>query len=77
MNNTSDNGAALIGLLVILSLYFIPTSISLIRRHRQTLAIFMTNLLLGWTILGWIAALIWACTAPKSEKVVIVHRDDR
>jgi hypothetical protein len=33
------------------------------RRHRQRLAVSVTNLLLGWTLVGWVAAMIWACTA--------------
>ena len=40
--------------------YFLPFAIS---RQRETLhsnQIFIVNLLFGWTILGWIAALIWA-----------------
>lgn len=43
-----------------LSLYFIPTMIAMSRRHVNMLPIFLLNLYLGFTILGWIAALIWA-----------------
>jgi Superinfection immunity protein len=32
------------------------------RRHRNRAAIFVLNLLLGWTALGWIVALVWAFT---------------
>jgi hypothetical protein len=42
-------------------MYFIPALIAL-GRHRQTLAIFVLNLFLGWTIVGWVGALVWACT---------------
>ena len=48
---------------VFLLLYFIPTIVAAMREHHQQGAIFMLNLLLGWTVLGWAAALIWACTA--------------
>ena len=47
---------------VLLNLYFFPTLIALWRRHRQTLAIFVLNLFLGWTLLGWVGALVWGCT---------------
>jgi hypothetical protein len=40
--------------------YFIPTWIALIRRHNNALAVFMLNLLLGWTCLGWAAAAVWS-----------------
>ena len=45
--------------------YFAPRIIAA-RRHRvSTGAIAVTNLLLGWTIIGWIAALIWACSGHR------------
>jgi hypothetical protein len=45
--------------------YFIPSIIALARSHHNGFAIFLTNLLLGWTLIGWIVALIWACTASE------------
>ena len=48
--------------LVSMFLYMIPTFIGCYRKHHNTLAIGMLNLLLGWTMLGWIISLIWACT---------------
>jgi len=41
-------------------LYFLPFLIASLRRHKNVLAIFFLNLALGWTFLGWIAALIWS-----------------
>lgn len=49
-----------------LALYFVPTIIAWKREHHQLLAIFVLNLVFGWTFLGWIAALIWSCTAVRS-----------
>lgn len=40
--------------------YFLPSIIALARSKRDTLAIFLLNLFLGWTLIGWIVALIWA-----------------
>jgi hypothetical protein len=31
------------------------------RKHRALLDIIVTNLWLGWTVIGWFVALIWAC----------------
>jgi RsiW-degrading membrane proteinase PrsW (M82 family) len=45
---------------LIIFVYFLPSFIAKLRRHKQTLAIFLLNLLLGWTIIGWVAALIWS-----------------
>ena|GEM_PF-1246549 len=47
-------------LLTLLALYFIPSIVAIAARHRQVPAIVALNLLLGWTVLGWIGALIWA-----------------
>jgi hypothetical protein len=41
------------------ALYFLPTIVG--KNHKNMPAIFVTNLFLGWTVIGWIIALIWAC----------------
>jgi len=41
-------------------LYFLPAVIAFLRKHKNKLAIFLLNLLLGWTVLGWTASLIWS-----------------
>lgn len=43
--------------------YFIPAIVASKRKHRQMEAIFLLNLLLGWTLVGWAGALVWACVA--------------
>ena len=52
----------LIILLISAIIYFIPSIIANNRNHRQSTAIFLLNLLLGWTFIGWGAALVWAVT---------------
>jgi len=44
-------------------LYFLPAIIG--RHKRDAAGIFLVNLLLGWTVIGWIIALIWACTSEN------------
>ncbi len=52
-----------------LAVGFAPTIIALARHHHNSLAIFALNLLLGWTGIGWIAALIWSLTTtPGNSK---------
>lgn len=46
--------------IVLMLAYFIPAVVAWKRQHRHCPAIVAFNLLLGWTILGWIGALIWA-----------------
>ncbi|MEQ8433855.1 MAG: superinfection immunity protein [Oceanicaulis sp.] len=52
-------------LLISALLYFLPTVIALARSHHNGFAIFLTNLLLGWTLIGWVIALIWSVTASE------------
>jgi len=40
--------------------YFLPTFIAMFRDRTNTMAIFTLNILLGWTFLGWVGALIWS-----------------
>jgi len=54
---------------LIISFYFLPSIIAEGRGHRRSLAIFVLNILLGWTLLGWIAALAWACTSDVEHQV--------
>ena len=55
-------------LLFLVLLYFLP-SILTIGRHRNAAAVFALNLFLGWTLIGWVGALIWAIS--KSAAVTI------
>jgi hypothetical protein len=41
-------------------MYFLPSIIALARNKRDTLAIFLLNFFLGWSVIGWIVALVWA-----------------
>jgi hypothetical protein len=53
-----------------LGLYLLPYWIAEGRQHYQTSAILVLTIFLGWTFLGWVIALVWACTAvqvPESE----------
>lgn len=42
--------------------YVKPASKAASRKHKNANAIFMLNLLLGWSVIGWVAALVWAYT---------------
>lgn len=48
-----------------LALYFLPTIIVLARRKKKVLGPILVNVLAGWTIIGWIIALIWSLTVDE------------
>jgi uncharacterized membrane protein YqaE (UPF0057 family) len=52
-------------LLLLLAAYFLPTILAAWRRHGSAPAITAVNILLGWTLLGWLWAFIWSLTQPR------------
>ena len=52
--------------LIVLALYLIPALVAYNRQHPNAGAILILNLLLGWTVLGWIVSLVWASTAVRT-----------
>jgi hypothetical protein len=59
-NQMSDTGLGFGYLAILLLIYFLPAVIGFSRGHVNAGAILVLNLFLGWTALGWIAALIWS-----------------
>jgi len=43
-----------------LGIYFLPTFVAVVEGNKNTAAILILNLLLGWTLIGWVVALVWA-----------------
>ena len=62
------------GVLVILgfslAIYFIPSITAKENGKKDAKAIFALNLLLGWTVIGWVAALVWALTKDAPAQPV-------
>jgi len=50
-------------LAVAVALYFLPAIVASRRDHPNAASIMLLNLLLGWTLLGWIGALVWSASA--------------
>jgi hypothetical protein len=61
--NTANMGLSLL----ILVGYFLPAMVACLRHHRNELAIGVLNLVAGWTVVGWIVALVWACPTDVEE----------
>ena len=53
---------AVIILFFLLTLYCVPMIIAIAKGHKNKVAISVLNILVGWTFIGWIAALIWSLT---------------
>ncbi len=50
-------------IVVLIAAFFLPTLIAYFRDHRAKLGIAVLNIVLGFTVLGWIVALVWACNS--------------
>ncbi len=52
--------SSIIVMILILFAYFLPTVIAYSEKKKNWNAIFALNLFLGWTVIGWIVAIVWA-----------------
>ena len=41
-------------------MYFLPSIVALARSKRDIGGIILLNFFLGWTMIGWVVALVWA-----------------
>jgi hypothetical protein len=64
-----DVAHGLMVLIVLLAIYFLPWFVARSRQHHATDAILIANLVLGWTVLGWFGALVWAAMPVRGEQV--------
>ncbi|OAJ62271.1 hypothetical protein A6V36_21835 [Paraburkholderia ginsengiterrae] len=61
--------AAGVGALI---LYLVPSMIADARDRKDAFAVTIVNILLGWTVIGWFAALLWA-QHPVGERRRLTH----
>lgn len=59
------------GIITISLLYFFPTIVAW-GRHKQTGMVFVLDLFLGWTVIGWVVALAIACGDRKRDAGVTI-----
>ena len=49
--------------LILLGIYLLPAIVATIRSHHNVASIWIINLFLGWTFLGWVIALAMSFSA--------------
>ncbi|MNJ41080.1 hypothetical protein D3C77_359890 [compost metagenome] len=62
-----DATQSFVMLAMLVALYFLPGIIAGLRGHPNKVSIMLLNLFLGWTAIGWLAALIWSASAIRSR----------
>ncbi len=48
-------------------IHFLPTIVAGLRQSRHVFGIFLLNLFLGWTVIGWIVALVIALRSEPRD----------
>ena len=56
--------------LVVVTLYLLPSLIAACRRTTHLGTGFLVNILLGWTIVGWVYSFIWAMFADRQGEAL-------
>ena len=50
----------IIATMIISVVYYVPSYVAYARAHKNAPAILTLNVLLGWTFIGWVIALVWS-----------------
>jgi hypothetical protein len=65
--------SSVLAALMLIGFYIFPSALAYLRHHHNFAAICATNLLVGWTLIGWVAALIWALTKPAPQPAPVKY----
>ena len=71
------DGGAIVGFLAAsgFAAYFTPSYIGYARRHPNKHAMCALNIFLGWTLIGWVFALVWSLKNFKYQPPVRLIED--
>lgn len=58
----------LLMLAIVVALYFLPLIIAAWRNMPNAVAISVLNVVAGWTFVGWVVALVWACLDKPNKE---------
>ena len=63
-----DNTTTVIMLMLVVALYMLPTFLAFSREHPRRHDLAVVNIVLGWTLIGWIGVFLWALLTPTREQ---------
>jgi hypothetical protein len=64
---------ALVVFIVGFCIYFLPSIVAFRRDRHNKGAILVLNMFLGWSVIGWVIAMVWAVSS--SQPVVVQGQD--
>lgn len=47
-------------MILVVTLYAVPSFVAFFRQHSKKQVILVTNIFVGWTLIGWIACMVWS-----------------
>lgn len=62
---------ALIIIAVLGFIYCLPMIVASFRNHRHMSGIVVLNIFLGWTLLGWVGAFVWAVMGIHPQRPIV------
>jgi len=80
--STAAGGVAVIFVMIMwflfvvvgLAAYLIPTVIAIMRKKQNIAVIVVINILLGWSFVGWVVALVMALSNDQVQQITIVNQ---
>lgn len=64
-----------IGVLFFILLYFTPSIVAFSNKKSNTTAIVVLNFFLGWSLIGWIVALVWAVSKDNKPQNIVISNN--
>lgn len=61
----------ILALTVVFGIYFLPAIVASKNKKSNADSVALLNLFLGWTLIGWVVALVWATTTDAPKPVVM------
>ena len=75
MESLADGIANFLGFQLILGfmfgIYLAPLIVAVVRDHHRLPWIGLLNFAVGWTVVGWIGALVWSVTAVRQPAEIM------
>jgi len=57
--------------------YFLPTIIALMNGKNNAVAIGALNFFLGWSLIGWVVALVWSLSSESKTQRIVVNQQSQ
>lgn len=64
LREDADIGAFITAVVMIV-IYFVPLMVAVRRDMQKVAGVAVLNILLGWTLIGWVIALVWAVSGER------------